>query len=146
MLIFMIAMVGFQLFYNGSFSFSSQVSPEMVVSHLWQGWIKIASNTIVFECIAGMFLAELMVNDKISDSRVIRVLAWGALDLGFALPCRAAVFRHDRRLLAGTDNYGFVHYAELSYKYRKHSRSVIFGRYFLLTVSGSLADDPFYQK
>jgi hypothetical protein len=83
-LIFMIAMVGFQLFYNGSFSFSSQVSPEMVVLHLWQGWIKIASNTIVFEFIAGMFLAELMVNDKISDSRVIRVLAWGALDLGFA--------------------------------------------------------------
>ncbi|PVY82194.1 hypothetical protein C7427_11295, partial [Pantoea ananatis] len=28
-----------------------------------------------------MFLAELMVNDKISDARVIRVLAWGALAL-----------------------------------------------------------------
>ncbi|ORM85593.1 hypothetical protein HA38_12060 [Pantoea allii] len=80
-LIFMTAMVGFQLFYNGSFSFSSQVLPEMVVSHLWQSWIKIASNTIVFEFIAGMFLAELMVNDKISDARVIRVLAWGALAL-----------------------------------------------------------------
>ncbi len=61
----MTAMVGFQLFYNGSFSFSSQVSPEMVVSHWWQGWIKIASTTVVFEFIAGMFLAELMVNDKI---------------------------------------------------------------------------------
>jgi len=31
-----------------------------------------------------MFLAELMVNDKISDARVIRVLAWGVLALDFA--------------------------------------------------------------
>ncbi|WP_432369359.1 acyltransferase family protein (plasmid) [Pantoea allii] len=83
-LIFMAAMVGFQLFYNGNFSFSSQASPEMVVSHWWQGWIKIASNTVVIEFIAGMFLAELMVNDKISDSRVIRAVAWSALVLAFA--------------------------------------------------------------
>ncbi|MGG6196931.1 acyltransferase family protein [Pantoea allii] len=80
-LIFMAAMIGFQLFYNGSFSFSSQVSPEMVVPHWWQGWIKIASNTVFFEFIMGMFLAELMVNDKISDSRVIRAVAWVALAL-----------------------------------------------------------------
>ncbi|KTS72214.1 acyltransferase family protein [Pantoea stewartii] len=83
-LIFIAAMVGFQLFYNGSFSFSSQVSPEMVVSHWWQGWIKIASNTVVFEFIAGMFLAELMVNDKISGSRFIRAVAWVALALAIA--------------------------------------------------------------
>lgn len=83
-LIFIAAMVGFQLFYNGSFNISSQVSPGMVVSHWWQGWIKIASNTVVFEFIAGMFLAELMVNGKISDSRFIRAVAWSALVFAFA--------------------------------------------------------------
>ncbi|MDN4129683.1 MULTISPECIES: acyltransferase family protein [Pantoea] len=82
-LIFMAAMVGFQLFYNGSYSLSSQISPEMVVSHWWQAWIKIASNTVYFEFIAGMFLAELMVNDKFTDSRFIRALAWGALIFAF---------------------------------------------------------------
>ena len=82
-LIFIAAMVGFQLFYNGSFSISSQISPDMVVPHWWQGWIKIGSNTIVFEFIMGMFLAELMVNDKISDSRYIRAVAWGALIFAF---------------------------------------------------------------
>jgi len=82
-LIFMASMLGFQLFYNGSFSFSSQISPEIVVTHWWQAWIKIASNTVVLEFIAGMFLAEIMVNDKISDSRLTRTLAWGALFIAF---------------------------------------------------------------
>lgn len=82
-LIFMASMLGFQLFYNGSFSFSSQISPEIVVTHWWQAWIKIASNTVVLEFIAGMFLAEIMVNDKISDSRLMRTLAWGALFIAF---------------------------------------------------------------
>jgi len=83
-LVFMAAIVGFQLIYNGSFSFSSQMSPQIIVSHWWQGWIKIASNTVVFEFIMGMFLAELMVNDKIINSRVIRAVAWGALVFAIA--------------------------------------------------------------
>ena len=82
-LIFMASMLGFQLFYNGSFSFSSQISPEIVVTHWWQAWIKIASNTVVLEFIAGMFLAEMMVNGKISDSLLMRILAWGALFIAF---------------------------------------------------------------
>lgn len=82
-LIFMASMLGFQLFYNGSFSFSSQISPEIVVTHWWQALIKIASNTVVSEFIAGMFLAEIMVNGKISDSRLMRALAWGALFTAF---------------------------------------------------------------
>lgn len=77
-LIFMATMLGFQLFYNGNFDLSSQVSPEIAVTHWWQAWIKLASNTITIEFITGMALAELMVNDKISKSPIIRAVAWMA--------------------------------------------------------------------
>ncbi|WP_459594366.1 hypothetical protein [Dickeya ananatis] len=63
-LVFVAAMTGFQLYYNGSFDFSSQVSPNIIVIHWWQAWIKLISNTIAFEFITGMLLAELMVRKK----------------------------------------------------------------------------------
>ncbi|NKI75303.1 acyltransferase [Dickeya sp. CFBP 2040] len=74
-LVFVAAMTGFQLYYNGSFNFSSQVSPNVIVMHWWQAWIKLVSNTIVFEFITGMLLAELMVRNKISKLLYSRILA-----------------------------------------------------------------------
>lgn len=64
-LVFLMSSVGFQLYYNGHFDFSSQASPAVVVVHGWQAWIKLMSNTIVFEFIAGMLLAELTLTNKL---------------------------------------------------------------------------------
>ncbi|WP_440057148.1 acyltransferase family protein [Pseudomonas fragariae (ex Marin et al. 2024)] len=66
-LVFLVSSVGFQLYYNGHFDFSSQASPDIVVVHVWQAWIKIISNTITFEFIAGMMLAELMLANRLPD-------------------------------------------------------------------------------
>ncbi|WP_033575409.1 acyltransferase family protein [Dickeya chrysanthemi] len=74
-LIFVAAMTGFQWYYNGSFDFSSQVSPNMSVIHWWQAWIKLISNTIVFEFIAGMLLAEFMIRSRISHFLYRRIVA-----------------------------------------------------------------------
>lgn len=57
--------VGFQLYYNKHFDFSSQASPDLTVIHGWQAWIKILSNTIFFEFIAGMALAEVALSEKL---------------------------------------------------------------------------------
>ncbi|WP_024680380.1 acyltransferase family protein [Pseudomonas syringae] len=66
-LVFLVSSVGFQLYYNGHFYFSSQSSPDIVVVHVWQVWIKLISNTITFEFIAGMMLAELMLANRLPD-------------------------------------------------------------------------------
>ncbi len=58
-LVFVMSSVGFQLYYNDQFDFSSQSTPAIVVIHWWQAWIKLISNTIAFEFIFGMMLAEL---------------------------------------------------------------------------------------
>lgn len=64
-LFFLAASVACQLYYNGHFDFSSQASPDVIVTHWWQAWIKLASNTITFEFIAGMILAELALTQKL---------------------------------------------------------------------------------
>lgn len=64
-LILVICSVGFQLYYNKHFDFSSQASPNLTVMHWWQAWIKIVSNTIFFEFIVGMALAELALSGKL---------------------------------------------------------------------------------
>ncbi|MCI4068614.1 acyltransferase [Dickeya dianthicola] len=74
-LIFVAAMTGFQLYYNSSIDFSSQVSPNIIVMHWWQAWIKLISNTIVFEFITGMLLAEFIVRNRISKLLFSRILA-----------------------------------------------------------------------
>lgn len=66
-LVFLVSSVGFQLYYNGHFDFSSQSSPDIVVEHVWQVWIKLMSNTITFEFVAGMMLAELMLANRLPD-------------------------------------------------------------------------------
>ncbi|MDK2632837.1 acyltransferase [Pantoea stewartii subsp. indologenes] len=78
-LIFIVSSVGFQLYYNGSFDFSSQVSPHLTVTHWWQAWIKLISNTICMEFILGMLLAELLVKRKLPelDNRMRRLLQAG---------------------------------------------------------------------
>ncbi|KPC56533.1 Exopolysaccharide production protein exoZ [Pseudomonas amygdali pv. morsprunorum] len=58
-LVFLMSSVGFQLYYNGQVDFSSQSTPAITVIHWWQAWIKLISNTITFEFIFGMMLAEL---------------------------------------------------------------------------------------
>lgn len=84
-LIFLASSVGFQLYYNGSFTFSSQVSPDMAVTHWWQAWIKLISNTICMEFILGMMLAELIVRQKLPElnPQMRRILQVG-LVLAFA--------------------------------------------------------------
>jgi peptidoglycan/LPS O-acetylase OafA/YrhL len=64
-LVFILSSVGLQLYYNGHFEFSSQASPDLVVTQWWQGWIKLISNTIFFEFIAGMLLAEWALGGKL---------------------------------------------------------------------------------
>lgn len=63
--IFLATSVGFQLYYNGHFEFSSQASPAIIVTHWWQAWIKLLSNTIAYEFVAGMLLAELALTHKL---------------------------------------------------------------------------------
>ncbi|NPE59842.1 acyltransferase [Dickeya dadantii] len=86
-LVFVAAMTGFQLYYNGNFNFSSQVSPDIMVTHWWQAWIKLISNTIMFEFIAGMLLAELMIRGIINKSPCSRTVA----KIAFATAAAGAV-------------------------------------------------------
>ncbi|KPB13636.1 Acyltransferase 3 [Pseudomonas amygdali pv. sesami] len=60
-LVFLVSSVGFQLYYNGQVDFSSQSTPAIAIAivHWWQAWITLISNTITFEFIFGMMLAEL---------------------------------------------------------------------------------------
>lgn len=53
-----------QLIYNHSFSINSQVSANLYVSNWWLTPLKILSTTILFEFIAGMFLAGLYIKHK----------------------------------------------------------------------------------
>ncbi|OIX94148.1 acyltransferase [Pantoea sp. Ae16] len=79
-LMFIVASVGFQLAYNGSITLSSQASPDLVVNAWWQAWIKLISNTIVFEFITGMLLAELVVSGNMPALRTRgRRIVWLAL-------------------------------------------------------------------
>ena len=66
-LILVACSVGFQLYYNKHFDFSSQASPNLTVIHWWQAWIKIVSNTIFFEFVAGMALAKLVLSEKLPE-------------------------------------------------------------------------------
>lgn len=66
-LVFLVSSVGFQLYYNGHFDFSSQSSPDIIVVHVWQVWIKLISNTITFEFVTGMMPAELMLANRLPD-------------------------------------------------------------------------------
>lgn len=54
--------IGLQLAINGEFSFASQVSPDMTVNYWWEGMVKVSANTILYEFIFGMLLAEAYIH------------------------------------------------------------------------------------
>ncbi|WP_343551199.1 acyltransferase [Pantoea sp.] len=71
--------VGLQLAVNGDFALASQISPQITVTHWWQAILKVAGNTILYEFIFGMLLAEAylhrIVSKEVQWPRVISVIA-----------------------------------------------------------------------
>lgn len=62
---FVITTVGFQLFYNDHYQFSALISPNNPTGHWWTGLIKLLGNTILYEFVTGMMLAEVFIHQKI---------------------------------------------------------------------------------
>lgn len=60
--------VGLQLSINGDFALASQISPDITVTHWWQALVKVASNTILYEFIFGMLLAEAYLHRLLSKA------------------------------------------------------------------------------
>lgn len=58
--------IGLQLATNGEFALASQISPDIVVTQWWQGMLKVAGNTILYEFIFGMLLAEAYIHRLLS--------------------------------------------------------------------------------
>lgn len=89
-LMFVFSAVIFQLLYNGHFEFSSQASPSVAVSAWWQAWIKLISNTIMFEFITGMLVAELFIRGWLTLSspgnrRAAQIVLTGLVAAAFAV-------------------------------------------------------------
>jgi len=67
-------MITLQLFFNESFSLSSQVSLHLIGGSWWGPILKILSNSIFIEFIIGMSLYEVLNSMKLTKSRRLSIL------------------------------------------------------------------------